>query len=157
MDRFVTRAEAYPILKVVAKPDVVTYEHVSESAIGVPFTEPIRKLSSLGHSPGTHLEEFAPLNQTQLRTLDDIENILAEAFREVNMSSQRRDQNSYSSRTIVNVSNHDTKVKPVPVKGNITTPAINYDDVRRDPEREPTPIKGKSQINYEGLYNDEGA
>jgi hypothetical protein len=30
--------------------------------------EPIRKISSLSHSPETHLGKFAPLNQTQLCT-----------------------------------------------------------------------------------------
>jgi hypothetical protein len=42
------------------------------------------------------------------------------------------------------------------VKVDITTPDINYDNVWRDPEREPMPIKGESRTNYKGLYNNEG-
>jgi hypothetical protein len=157
MDRFVTRAEAFPILKVDAKPDVVTYEHVSESAIDVPFEQPIiRQLNSPSHSPETALEIFAPLNRSLLRTLQDIESILADAFKEVSVGSQISEQQSHGSLFAFNELNHDPKTAQVPVKSENTTPEIAYIGETDNPRHENTPINKQTWPNNDWTYKNEG-
>jgi hypothetical protein len=153
MDRFVTRAEAFPILKVVARPDVVTYEHVSESANEVPFEEPIlRQLASPSHSPETALEIFAPLNRSLLRTLNDIESILAEAFKEVSVGSQISEYHSQTPRFAFNELNHDQKMEQAPVKAENTTPETILNGETDNPGHENMSINKQIWSNYDCLY-----
>jgi hypothetical protein len=155
MDRFVTRAEAFLIPKVVENDDVGTYEPPLAGPDGATRHDPIRRQRSQSHSPDVDKVEFVPLNldqgtvltQEQLETLQDIRKVIADALMGLSLNSQEGASARHvsagatcSSRNLLNTSERDS---------NCVANLTNAENVNRNP------TNGSASDGASNTYNGE--